>query len=411
MITRPIDQLAVLHVLDVGHGDSIVLELPTREVIVVDAALSTKARKQTPKTILCLEEIARRTGRYDIDLLCLTHPDRDHYGGMSQVIDWARSHGGNIRRLVLFPGPAFNELRERVRRKKEVLLQDNGPLEKYTALRFRQASREFGKLTDRFIRLKRSIVSKGMQYNRASDFCHICTIGSADIYGLGPTSSTLDDHADQVWDSMMGAWLEDKDSLHRSDNQISRMLLVVIGQAKIMLTGDATASAWLEALRVYDEHYRSCACPDILSCIVKAPHHGSQYGSSIEAWKRSLATDASIVAISCGLKEHPDKQTIADIGAASQNASVFCTNSCQARRTALGELSGIPVGAVGAWQTDSDPPAEIADFLDPLTCHGDIRFTIDPNGVVTADPQFQHGACNLLASGQGDNCYEDHCSV
>ena len=73
----PGEELKV-HFLDVGQGDSIFIELPTNETILIDASI----KDASDKIIKYLKE----ENGSKIDYVFATHPHSDHIGGMSAVI-------------------------------------------------------------------------------------------------------------------------------------------------------------------------------------------------------------------------------------------------------------------------------------------------------------------------------------
>lgn len=73
---QPQGQL-VARFLDVGQGDAIVFEFPDGKTLVVDAGRDGAAK---------VNETLAADGRQGIDWLVATHPDADHIGGMSGVI-------------------------------------------------------------------------------------------------------------------------------------------------------------------------------------------------------------------------------------------------------------------------------------------------------------------------------------
>jgi beta-lactamase superfamily II metal-dependent hydrolase len=66
--------------LAVGHGDAAVLELPGA-IILIDAGDAPRIARNIILPFLQQRSIGR------IDLLIVTHPDRDHYGGAAALID------------------------------------------------------------------------------------------------------------------------------------------------------------------------------------------------------------------------------------------------------------------------------------------------------------------------------------
>ncbi len=65
-----------MHVLDVGQGDSILLETPDKHHILVDAGISRSGVAQT----------LERLGVEELDLVFSTHAHADHIGGMGAVL-------------------------------------------------------------------------------------------------------------------------------------------------------------------------------------------------------------------------------------------------------------------------------------------------------------------------------------
>lgn len=71
------DMLTV-HYLDIGQGDSIFIELPTDEAMLIDASISAYGNG--------IADYIKERGYDKIDYLVATHPHADHIGGMRKVI-------------------------------------------------------------------------------------------------------------------------------------------------------------------------------------------------------------------------------------------------------------------------------------------------------------------------------------
>lgn len=69
----------IIHFLDVGQADSILLELPNNEIMLIDAGNNSDGRK--------VVSYLRDKGIDTIDYLIGTHPHADHIGGLDDVID------------------------------------------------------------------------------------------------------------------------------------------------------------------------------------------------------------------------------------------------------------------------------------------------------------------------------------
>ena len=70
----------VVHFIDVGQGDSILIQTPTGATVLVDAG-DTKAGRQVVVPYL------RKLGIQHLDMVVMTHPHFDHIGGLIPVIE------------------------------------------------------------------------------------------------------------------------------------------------------------------------------------------------------------------------------------------------------------------------------------------------------------------------------------
>jgi competence protein ComEC len=70
-------------ILDVGHGDAIVVRTPAGHVLLVDAGTHDAGRLQVVPFL-------RSQGISTLDALVLTHPDEDHIGGAVPVLEQMR---------------------------------------------------------------------------------------------------------------------------------------------------------------------------------------------------------------------------------------------------------------------------------------------------------------------------------
>ncbi|MBI3087856.1 MAG: DNA internalization-related competence protein ComEC/Rec2 [Candidatus Omnitrophica bacterium] len=70
-------------VLDVGHGDAIVIRTPSRQTLLVDAGTQDAGR-------YAVVPFLRAQGYHTLEALILTHPDEDHVGGAVAVLKHLR---------------------------------------------------------------------------------------------------------------------------------------------------------------------------------------------------------------------------------------------------------------------------------------------------------------------------------
>lgn len=74
----PLHGTLTVHVLDVGQGDSILIQTPHQKIILVDSGPGTVIAERLSNTLSFFEDT--------IDLLLLTHPNQDHLEGFMEIL-------------------------------------------------------------------------------------------------------------------------------------------------------------------------------------------------------------------------------------------------------------------------------------------------------------------------------------
>jgi beta-lactamase superfamily II metal-dependent hydrolase len=82
-----------VHVLDVGHGDSILVVAPSGKVVLIDAGETGDGKR--------IVEAMQRYGAAQIDLLIATHAHADHIGGADELIKAA-----DVREVIYSGAPS-----------------------------------------------------------------------------------------------------------------------------------------------------------------------------------------------------------------------------------------------------------------------------------------------------------------
>jgi competence protein ComEC len=86
--------LLKIHVLNVGQGDSILIETPSRKNILIDTGPELYSYVSTRDKII---PYLKRLGYNKIDMIIITHPHMDHAGGLKYLID-----NFNINKILVY---------------------------------------------------------------------------------------------------------------------------------------------------------------------------------------------------------------------------------------------------------------------------------------------------------------------
>ena len=75
----------VITVIDIGQGDSILIEFPeyadgTRKTMLIDGGVSTSANN-------AVVQLLTTKGINTLDIVVLTHPHNDHYSGLTPIFE------------------------------------------------------------------------------------------------------------------------------------------------------------------------------------------------------------------------------------------------------------------------------------------------------------------------------------
>lgn len=251
------DDMLTLHILNVGDGDSLVVELPkdqsnTRSYIVVDC-------NDASKTIDYLEKL----GAKKIKLVVSTHPHLDHIRGLRKVME-------------KYPNS----------------------IEQFWDSGFRHNTGEWYELI-KYIKTNR----KEITFIRPTSGMTLL-IDGAEITVLAPSIYMRNRY----------------DTYGVNINNSSIVLKITYAKKTMILGADAQWDSWGKITEEFP-HYEKTKNPGQhiqlesefkpLQCVfIKASHHGSKHGTSLEAMER---VEPDNCAISCGnpsRHEHPDDLAI-----------------------------------------------------------------------------------------------------
>jgi competence protein ComEC len=241
----------VIRFLDVGQGDAILLQTPSGKNILVDAGDKGMGRS-------VVVPVLRNFGINRLDLVILTHPHADHFGGMDEVIEGIQVDAFGESPLGVHDGEVSRGARDGP--------QPNSS-QSYQYLLNLVAARH----------IRHLFFKSGDHFS----------CGEINFYILGPPPEGI----------------QSESSLN--DNSI--VMKIVYGKYAFLLTGDAEKSA---------EQYLLSLPLNLHSQILKVGHHGSRTASSPEFL---AAVRPKIAVISCGRRNkfrHPHKITLNNLAGA-----------------------------------------------------------------------------------------------
>ena len=245
----PIDIVAFL---DIGQGDAIYIENKTGQTILVDTGnKGSEVLKQIQNIKMC--------NKVHIDTLILTHPDQDHIGEATNLIQ-----KGYVDQVVHNGFLNINQQKES---------QTENDLEKIMKIK--------------------NIQTQDIVLNPSLDFKDF------NVKFLYPTKTPYMDKKGK------------SKSVDDNDYSIVLKLLHIKSDKSFILTGDAPIKVEKQIIETYcPDHKTSDICPALKSIVLKLGHHGSKNSSGIDFLKKVNATDYIVSAGLNNKYNHPNEETI-----------------------------------------------------------------------------------------------------
>lgn len=334
-----------IHILDVGHGDSIVLEFRStsgsKSFAVIDSNCSPDS---TPRALDLLQSL----GATRLSFVAITHPHADHYMGMRAILE---HFSGNIDSLYTFP---IRHEREDIKRlvsayKSHAESTDDKDQQKrslelaYILLRARSAATDWEDPTG----TKTSITASGF--------------GDVKISTLLPPAKVKGEFFEKI---LAGKFEPEKPQL----NDLSMAFLVEYAGQQIILAGDGTYSNWMYQAKRWKMGGQECS-----SVAVKVPHHGSKYDCNSAVLNVLFGDEHhqhadAVACISANGKTHPAPEVLDEI--VRRGIRPYCTNlarRCGANRRNLvtaSQTDPVLLRLLNSASVDTDSSSQ--------SCQGDI---------------------------------------
>ena len=319
-----------LHVFDVGHGDSLVLEFPEQSSFaIIDCNRHKESHRgfgddfdqSEPKALTYFRHLVDKGEAPIIEFACLTHAHIDHYRGYGILLKGLAELGIKVKSFWDF-GVAARKARAILR------LPDIEP--------FRELKDEMV----RFLQAQDALIKQGMDrkilVNPTESFWSKCNV---EIDLLAPHANQFDTYANYLTLNTAKERQQFRHSLRKrgcltdntqscrcyfDDNVVSSALLVRYGKCRLLLAGDITNCSWRGVLSRCNIINPQCNC-------IKISHHGSvegnfPYGEQNLYEIIKIPESELIAIISGGYRfDLPHEVTLSSLQAAK--CETYCTGS------------------------------------------------------------------------------------
>lgn len=258
------DEIIRVAVFGPGYGESIVINIPQIGWGVIDSCLKKVHNENINPALRYLKQ----NNASSIAFLILSHPHKDHYEGLDQIID---EYVGRIDRICYYSGDGIREYRDYLIRKE--ILDSPG-------------FRSFSHLFKKFEEAK----NKGSQIIRIAERTEIlrkkiCGENSVEIFGLSPSAKNVEKYKKLLFEAIPknegDVFNFLTDSQH---NLISAAIWCSVGNTRLILgsdveIGEDDRTGWKGIVSNID-------CPNLSARLIKVSHHGSSNAFFEPAWEK-----------------------------------------------------------------------------------------------------------------------------
>jgi len=324
------DSSLKLHVFDVGHGDSLVLEFPERDSFaIIDCNRHNESHRgfgedydrSEPKALTYFRHLVEKGISPTVEFACLTHPHLDHYRGYGTLLKGLMDLDIEIKEFWDF-GVAAKKARAIMQ------LPDIEP--------FKERKDEMVRLLQVTDELIKQGMDRKILVNPTNVFWSKCGV---EIDVLAPHANQFEKYANYL----ACQTAEERQQYRRylkqqkcltdkslgckcsfNDNVVSSALLLKYGHCLLSLAGDINNCSWrgvLNRVRVIDPQ---CNC-------IKISHHGSFDGNfpyhERNLWKAISNSNSRLVAVISGGYRHnlPHEKTLSSLKMAE--CETYCTGA------------------------------------------------------------------------------------
>ena len=333
-----------IHTINVGHGDSLIIEINNDDknyYIVVDCH-NPNSNGDSPT----LNFLKQKKITY-LDFIFLTHPDRDHFSGMYQLLDYYSKDGRKIGDFVV-PTIDYRYL---------------NPI----------YSKRTGSEIIKLLSFVADLAETNKLISRPAGFNTVFVEENGiKIISLTPFGKHFDLYGKQAHKRGVAIAAREKPTSVDS-NLISIILLIQFNTSISLLCSDATVNMIEGSLKKWIGNAKE-ERQDIKLNFIKISHHGSRYNHSKTLIQDFTKPDFSNAAISCGA-DWPHEEVISELKKFDINTYATNKTGC------LRDINYVK-------DNNEDLPLNVREGLDNLSIleladepfHGNISFIDDSTG-------------------------------
>lgn len=328
----------VIHVLNVGFGDNILLEFPVddsgkRSYGLVDCYNSKKTKGYLEKLI------QKRPGRSHLRFVCATHPHLDHIKGIKSILTdaiycpeefWESGFRHN--------SVTYQKILEALSENKIRMVRVSSGMEQY-----------FGKVRitvlSPSVALRNRYATYGIDMNNASVVLR------------------LEHHSEEV---LLMAAREYKGNTSLEAERKA-------GQSVVILAGDAEFDSWAQISQEYPKRERTSKHDPLvkrmvnyLSCaVIKVAHHGSMHSAPLDIYEKMNPELGIVSSKQRRSKKEGDRQTL-ERGLFPHQTSTIALEECDAEiLTTDGSHDSQKKAGTGGNHTTTEKPGSVVVVVPP----------------------------------------------
>lgn len=352
-------------ILNVGHGDSIVLEYRNagaKAFAVIDSNWSGEGEPAAVKKL-------RELGAKSLSFVALTHPHADHYTGLSVILD---QYKGKIANFFSFPFRPFadNRIRKLAEAYARVFKTTDSAEVKRRMHEFivilKSAKEQFGE--------QRWLEMDGVYNDLMPE-----GFAGADIISILPPARAKGYYLEMIEKGDLNLA-----SGQLNENELSAAFLIKVAGVEIILGGDGTRANWTHLFRQWSRKPLK-----LRALAAKLPHHGSREDCAPDVLRNIFSsTGSEIACISANGRTHPHLEVLRDLEASK--IAPYCTNlsvDCGAKFREVISGPELSPRLLRFLSTIQEPSQ-----YDKKPCQGDIHLSILATGDIKIYPEFDN-AC------------------